>query len=117
MEQRVSHATRLPRPDHPVVLLVGCAGNNEMKRPFMFKGAKLPAGFPAPGPVGEIIIKEYPAYRIARIRRGEGGVAGSPNVMFRRPFNYIKRNDIRMTAPVEMGYLEQVERGTQKPSP
>jgi len=95
----------------PLVLLVGCASNNEMKRPFMFKEAKLPAGFPAPGPVGEIIVKEYPAYRLARIQRGEGGVQDNPNVMFRPLFNHIKRNDIPMTAPVEMGYPEKSEPG------
>ena len=95
----------------PLLLPAGCASNNEMKRPFMFKEAKLPAGFPAPGPVGEIIVKEYPAYRLARIQRGEGGVQGGPNVMFRPLFNHIRRNDIAMTAPVEMGYPEHVEPG------
>jgi hypothetical protein len=95
----------------PLLLLVCCASNNEMKRPFMLKEAKLPAGFPSPGPVGEIIVKEYPAYRMARVHRGEGGVAGGPNVMFRPLFNHIKRNDIPMTAPVEMGYSEHVESG------
>ena len=29
----------------PLLLLVARASNNEMKRPFMFKEAKLPAGF------------------------------------------------------------------------
>jgi hypothetical protein len=95
----------------PLVLLVGCASNNGMKRPFMFREAKLPAGFPAPGPVGEIIVKEYPAYRLARIQRGEGGVEGGPNVMFRPLFNHIRRNDVPMTAPVEMGYPDHVEPG------
>ena len=93
----------------PLAPLAGCAGNNEMKRPFMFKEAKLPAGFPSPGRVGDIIVREYPAYRMARIQRGEGGVKGRPNVMFRPLFNHIKRNDIPMTAPVEMGYPEHVE--------
>ena len=32
----------------PLVPLAGCASNSEMKRPFVFKEAKLPAGFPAP---------------------------------------------------------------------
>lgn len=93
----------------PPLLSVGCASNNEMKRPFMFKEAKLPAGFPAPGPVGEIIVKKYPAYRMARVRSGEGGVEGGPNVMFRPLFNHIKRNEIPMTAPVEMGYADPGE--------
>jgi hypothetical protein len=95
----------------PLVPLAGCASNSEMKRPFVFKEAKLPAGFPAPGPVGEIIVKDYPAYRMARVQRGERGVKGGPNVMFRPLFNHIKRNDIPMTAPVEMGYPEHVEPG------
>ena len=95
----------------PLVQSAGCASNSEMKRPFMFKEAKLPVGFPAPGPVGQIIVKEYPAYRMARIKRGEGGVQGGPNAMFRPLFNHIKRNDIPMTAPVEMGYPERVAPG------
>lgn len=41
--------------------------------------APLPAGFPKPGPVGEIIIKQYPASRIAIVDRdqrhqGSGGL-------------------------------------------
>jgi len=95
----------------PAILLVGCASNNEMKRPFMFKEAKLPAGFPSPGPVGEIIVKEYPAYRMAQIDRGRDGVKGGANVMFRPLFDHIKRNNIAMTAPVEMGYTEHGEPG------
>jgi len=95
----------------PPLLLVGCASNNEMKRPFMLKEAKLPAGFPSPGPIGEVIVKEYPAYRMARVHRGKGGVTGGPNVMFRPLFNHIKRNDIPMTAPIEIRYPEQSESG------
>ena len=75
-----------------------------MKRPFMFKEAKLPRGFPPPGPVGQIIVKDYPAYRLARVRSGKEGVSGGPNAMFNPLFNHIKRNDIPMTAPVEISY-------------
>jgi len=95
----------------PLLLLAGCANNNEIRRPFMFKEAKLPAGFPSPGPVGEIIVKNYPAYRMARVNRGEGGIAGGPAAMFSPLFNHIKRNNIPMTSPVEMGYPEHVEPG------
>ena len=56
--------------------------------------ASLPEGFPAPGPVGEAVVKEYPRYRAART---PGGMAA-----FWTLFGHIKRNDIPMTAPVEM---------------
>lgn len=58
--------------------------------------ANLPEGYPAPGPVGEIVVKTYPAYRAAWADgdRGRG--------TFMTLFNHIKKNDIAMTAPVEM---------------
>jgi hypothetical protein len=77
----------------------------------MFKEAKLPGGFPEPRPLDKIIVKDYPAYRLARIRRGECGVEGGPNVMFRPLFDHIKRRDIPMTALVEMGYPAHEEHG------
>jgi hypothetical protein len=70
-------------------------------KPSTFKPfieAALPAGFPDPGPVGEVIIKEYPKYRAAR---AEGGNS------FWTLFNHIKKNKIAMTAPVETTVTEQ----------
>ena len=55
--------------------------------------APLPAGFPAAGPVGAAVVKEYPRYRAAR---ADGGGA------FWQLFEHIKKNDVAMTAPVEM---------------
>jgi hypothetical protein len=55
--------------------------------------APLPEGFPAPGPVGEVVLKEYPKYRAARAQGGNS---------FWTLFSHIKRNKIAMTAPVEM---------------
>lgn len=55
--------------------------------------AELPAGFPAPGPVGHVVVKRYPRYRAAR---AEGGNS------FWTLFRHIKKNDVAMTAPVEM---------------
>ena len=55
--------------------------------------ASLPKGFPKPGPVGHIVRKHYPQYRAAR---ADGGAA------FWTLFNHIKKNDVEMTAPVEM---------------
>ncbi len=55
--------------------------------------ASMPPGFPAPGPVGAIVVKTYPAYRLARAKGG-----GS----FWTLFQHIKGNKVEMTAPVEM---------------
>jgi hypothetical protein len=75
---------------------------------MMVSEAKLPRGFPAPGPVGEVIVKTYPAHRLARTTTADGG----DNRMFMRLFGHIKRNDIAMTAPVTMDWSgEPAERG------
>jgi hypothetical protein len=69
--------------------------------------APLPEGFPQPGPVGRVIVKEYPAYRAARTPMDDpqrrGGSAGQ-NSAFNRLFDHITSNDVKMTAPVEMVY-------------
>ena len=75
-----------------------------MKQVFLFREAKLPQDFPPPGPVGQVVIKDYPPYRLARLRATEAGRSGSPNEMLMPLFNHIKRNDIAMTAPVEIEY-------------
>jgi effector-binding domain-containing protein len=85
-----------------------------MKSPFMFREAKLPKDFPPPGPVGEIVTKDYPAYRLARVRSGKDGVSGGPNAMFNPLFKHIKRNNIAMTAPVEIGYPNRPDVAEQK---
>ncbi len=61
--------------------------------------ADLPNGFPAPGPVGEVMVKSYPSYRaaVADYRDGFFG-RSSP---FMDLFRHIKKNEIAMTAPVE----------------
>ena len=55
--------------------------------------APMPAGFPKPGPVDLVVMKEYPAYRAARAQGG-----GS----FMTLFGHISRNKVEMTTPVEM---------------
>lgn len=70
-------------------------------KPTMVSEAKLPEGFPAPGPVGEVIVKTYPAHRLART---SGDAAGGDNRMFMKLFGHIKRNEIAMTAPVTMDW-------------
>lgn len=60
--------------------------------------APLPEGFPPPTPVGEIRVRRYPAYRLART------ASKRENDSFMTLFNHIKKNEIAMTAPVEMTY-------------
>lgn len=79
--------------------------------------ANLPEGFPAPGPVGVVMVKDYPPYRVARTAASDGAARGDAdrrerrqqNSMFRTLFNHIKANDVPMTAPVEMLYTADVE--------
>jgi hypothetical protein len=74
------------------------AEEGSVRRPMMISEAKLPAGFPGPGPVGEVIVKTYPAHRLARAEAAGGGDDGR----FMKLFRHIERNEIAMTAPVEM---------------
>jgi effector-binding domain-containing protein len=82
----------------------------DVKPPFMFSEASLPAGFPAPGPVGEVIVKEYPAYRAARIAGQDS------NAMFQPLFRHIQSNGISMTAPVEMSYAAETSASQANPT-
>ena len=99
-------ASSRPAADQPVTqsLFSEPRKEPEVKEPFMFNEAKLPLGFPPPSPTGQVVIKNYPAYRLARIRALDAGRQAGPNTMFGPLFNHIKRNDIAMTAPVEMTY-------------
>ena len=63
--------------------------------------APVPAGFPAPTPVGVVEIKKLPVYRMAKVNNTGGG-----NNFFTL-FNHIKKNSIEMTAPVEMTMAEK----------
>ena len=68
-----------------------------------FTEAALPEGYPAPTPPGALEIKTYPSVRRAQVS-GEGGMNPSAGQGFFPLFNHIKKNDIAMTAPVEMIY-------------
>lgn len=56
----------------------------------------LPAGWPAPGPFNQVVLKKYPAYRAAFT------TDNNPNAGFWTLFKHIERQGIPMTAPVEM---------------
>jgi hypothetical protein len=64
--------------------------------------APVPAGFPAPTPVGVVEIKKLPVYRMAKA--ANSGMGGNN---FFTLFNHIKKNNIEMTAPVEMTMAEK----------
>jgi hypothetical protein len=83
-----------------------------VQRPWMFSEATLPEGFPAPGPVNEVMVKTYPAHRLARVRAEGGG-----NGMFMQLFRHIERNEIAMTAPVEMSWQSAPAERAAEPAP
>ncbi len=84
----------------PAVVPTTQARSDMRTRPFMFDEASLPQGYPGPGPVGEILVKRYPAARVA-INRG----ADQDN-MFMPLFNHIKKHDIAMSSPVEITWAD-----------
>lgn len=61
--------------------------------------AEMPADFPKVTPVRDVQIKRYPAYRKAQADASAGRA-------FWTLFSHIKKNDIAMTAPVEMIYAD-----------
>ncbi len=67
---------------------------------FYIPEAKQPEGFPPPGKVNEIVVKQYPVYRSATVKSSADGQTR----LFGTLFNHIKENKIAMTAPVEMSF-------------
>jgi len=88
--------------------------DQEMASPFMLREASLPEGFPPPGPVGEVVVKRYPAYRAAFAGDVTDSDAATQDGLFRVLFKHIKRNDIAMTAPVEMTYAGGDDPGMER---
>ena len=66
-------------------------------KPAYVAEAPLPKGWPKPGPYNQVSEKKYPAYRAA-VTTGKGS-----SFTFWRLFRHIKKNNIPMTSPVEMG--------------
>ncbi|MEX1115229.1 MAG: heme-binding protein [Akkermansiaceae bacterium] len=78
--------------------LVSCGAQSEkpVAAPAYVDEAPLPEGWPKPGPYDQVAEKSYPAYRAAfTTREGEARA-------FWQLFGHIKKNNIPMTAPVEM---------------
>lgn len=80
-----------------VMLAVRAATDNQASAEQFqpIKEAEMPKGFPSYTPVGQIEVKQYPAYRKA----STSGLAE-----FWTLFQHIKQNNVTMTAPVEMDY-------------
>jgi len=92
----------------PMVALLGACGlhaDHHDEKPSYVDEAPLPEGWPKPGPYNEVTKKSYPAYRAAFNMNGGGSGA------FWTLFAHINRNDIPMTAPVEVA-VESATNGT-----
>jgi hypothetical protein len=75
--------------------------------PAYVSEAPLPKGWPEPGPYDQVTTKSLPAYRAAFTSQPGQGRA------FWRLFLHIKKNEIPMTAPVEMA-MTPVDGGLEK---
>ncbi len=73
----------------------------------------MPAGFPPPGPVGQVIVKHYPACREARVDADAVTQSAGTDGMFMSLFHHIQSNNIPMTAPVEITWSPP---GTTQPA-
>lgn len=69
--------------------------------------APVPKGWLAFTPVGEVRLVGYPKYRMAIVESSDAGEQGT---YFWQLFTHIQRNEIPMTAPVEM-HLSQTDKG------
>lgn len=65
--------------------------------------SRLPVGFPEFTPLHHIEVKTLPEYRMARTSMSASRKSGG-NSSFWKLFSHIKRNEIAMTAPVQMDY-------------
>jgi hypothetical protein len=86
-----------------VSMLSGCLRNSDGV--WLFNEAPRPAGWPALTPVGEVRVQEYPAYRAAEVSEQRLARSGT-GPLFNELFGHINRNEIAMTAPVDMGYAQ-----------
>jgi hypothetical protein len=101
-----------------LVALGGCAAQSASALPWWVASpsAPLPKGFPQPGPPGQVIVKDYPDYRAAVTRSGDDAKGGT-NSLFFPLFDHIQKNQIAMSAPVEMTYASSQEHESKDSSP
>lgn len=95
--------TRAPPTAERVAVATSQPTTRPAKKPFVVDEAPLPEGYPPAGPVGQVIVKHYPAARVAVVRSESLG-SGGEDRMFGSLFNHIKKHDIAMSTPVDMGW-------------
>lgn len=100
-------ATLLPAMAEPASKSDGIKKPSPPAVPAYKEESPLPKGWPEPGPFYQVVRKKYPAYRAAFTKEG------SPNGGFMTLFKHIQRNDIPMTAPVEMKLDESETKGAR----
>jgi hypothetical protein len=92
----------------PFILVLACLAASDApaqnptptQPPAYVDEAPLPKGWPKPGPYDQISEKSYPPYRAAfTTAKRENGAFGTL-------FSHIQKNDIPMTAPVEISMAE-----------
>jgi len=97
------------------LLFAGCAHTSPDAKALPWwvaaPSAPLPKGFPPPGPLDEIIIKQYPPSRAAVARAAKEGE--SANRMFYPLFDHIEKNHIAMSSPVDIGYAPTTAPGAK----
>ena len=70
---------------------------------WIIESAPRPEGWPELTPVGRVEVKSYPTYRAAIVRDLDLTGDGMES-MFRELFGHISRNEVDMTAPVDMTF-------------
>lgn len=100
-------ASTLTLSANPFSTFFGGGEKKAPEKPVYLSESALPKGWPAPGPYNQVTRKSYPAYRAA-FTPGK-----SPNFGFWTLFKHIKRNNIPMTAPVEMKMTEKPKSGME----
>ena len=92
----------------PFILVLACLAASDAPAqnptpsppPAYVDEAPLPKGWPKPGPYDQVSEKSYPSYRAAfTTAKRENGAFGTL-------FSHIQKNDIPMTAPVEISMAE-----------
>ncbi len=92
----------------PFILVLACLAaanapaqtNTPTQSPAYVDEAPLPKGWPKPGPYDQVSEKSYPSYRAAftTVKRENGA--------FGTLFSHLQKNDIPMTAPIEISMAE-----------
>jgi hypothetical protein len=104
LSRAASRSTRAPADGDTLESLADLVRERTLDLAFAPKvESPRPSGFPDATPVGEIAVLDYPVYRLARTGM-PGGMFGGRNGAFWKLFQHIQRNEIPMTAPVEMAY-------------